>query len=222
MANEFPNRTGVLLDPDPLWMAAVEEVLSKLGVTVVGKATRAERALELVREHRPDLLVTELDFLREGGRIASLHDRGEEAHDLTIIVLSSSADGNAIREAFDLGVAAYVVKTAEPEDLATAIRQDSIYMNDRVLDTPVRKVRNGHVPGLTVRELQILRLVADGHSNAQLARMLWVTEQTVKFHLSNIYRKLNVTNRTEASRWAQTNGVLRDDDEQSEPAGRSA
>jgi hypothetical protein len=50
--------------------------------------------------------------------------------------------------------------------------------------------------------------VAEGHSNAQLARMLWVTEQTVKFHLSNIYRKLNVTNRTEASRVAQLRGLL--------------
>jgi DNA-binding CsgD family transcriptional regulator len=63
-------------------------------------------------------------------------------------------------------------------------------------------------PGLTRRELEILRLVAEGHSNAQLARMLWVTEQTVKFHLSNIYRKLDVANRTEASRWAQVHGLL--------------
>ena len=61
---------------------------------------------------------------------------------------------------------------------------------------------------LTKRELEILQLVAEGHSNSQLARMLWVTEQTVKFHLSNIYRKLDVGNRTEASRWAQLNGLL--------------
>jgi DNA-binding CsgD family transcriptional regulator len=63
-------------------------------------------------------------------------------------------------------------------------------------------------PRLTRRELEILQLVAEGHSNAQLARMLWVTEQTVKFHLSNIYRKLDVSNRTEASRWAQLQGLL--------------
>jgi DNA-binding CsgD family transcriptional regulator len=63
-------------------------------------------------------------------------------------------------------------------------------------------------PDLTRREVEILRLVAEGLSNAELARMLWVTEQTVKFHLSNIYRKLNVSNRTEASRWAQLNGLL--------------
>ena len=61
---------------------------------------------------------------------------------------------------------------------------------------------------LTRRELEILQLVAEGFSNSQLAKMLWVTEQTVKFHLSNIYRKLDVANRTEASRWAQLNGLL--------------
>ena len=65
--------------------------------------------------------------------------------------------------------------------------------------------------GLTRRELEILKLVAEGHSNANLARMLWVTEQTVKFHLSNVYRKLEVTNRTEASRWAQVHGLLDDE-----------
>ena len=61
---------------------------------------------------------------------------------------------------------------------------------------------------MTRRELEILKHVAEGHSNAALAKMLWVTEQTVKFHLSNIYRKLDVTNRTEASRWAQVSGLL--------------
>jgi DNA-binding CsgD family transcriptional regulator len=61
---------------------------------------------------------------------------------------------------------------------------------------------------LTRREVEVLRLVAEGHSNAQLAKMLWVTERTVKFHLSNIYRKLGVSNRTEASRWALLNGLL--------------
>ena len=61
---------------------------------------------------------------------------------------------------------------------------------------------------LTRREHEILKLVAEGYSNSQLAKMLWVTEQTVKFHLSNIYRKLDVANRTEASRWAQVHGLL--------------
>ena len=75
---------------------------------------------------------------------------------------------------------------------------------------------------LTRRELEILQLVAEGHSNSQLARMLWVTEQTVKFHLSNIYRKLDVANRTEASRWAQLNGLLSTHPEQALQEGALA
>ena len=71
---------------------------------------------------------------------------------------------------------------------------------------------------LTLRERQILQLVAQGHSNAKLAKMLWVTEQTVKFHLSNVYRKLNVANRTEASWWVQRNGLLTDGTEPGELA----
>ena len=62
--------------------------------------------------------------------------------------------------------------------------------------------------GLTAREHEILGLMAGGASNASIAAKLWVTEQTVKFHLSNVYRKLNVSNRTEAARWAQINGLL--------------
>ena len=61
---------------------------------------------------------------------------------------------------------------------------------------------------MTKREREILELAAEGYSNAQLAKMLWVTEQTVKFHLSNVYRKLDVANRTEAARWAQVNGLV--------------
>jgi DNA-binding NarL/FixJ family response regulator len=103
---------------------------------------------------------------------------------------------------------------AEPEDLAAAIRQTlcrSIYLPNATsaVDESLQALRlSGDEPELTRREVQILRLVAEGHSNAQVARILWVTQQTVKFHLSNIYRKLGVANRTEASRWAQLHGLL--------------
>jgi DNA-binding NarL/FixJ family response regulator len=114
------------------------------------------------------------------------------------------------------GAVAYVVKTAHADDVAAAIRQSfehSVYL---AAGRPVASARpparraepSEDTAGLTRRELEILRLVAEGHSNAHLARMLWVTEQTVKFHLSNIYRKLDVANRTEASRWAQVQGLL--------------
>jgi len=71
-----------------------------------------------------------------------------------------------------------------------------------------RPQRDSSLATLTHRELEVLQLVAEGHTNGLMASMLWVTEQTIKFHLSNIYRKLKVSNRTEASRWAQLNGLL--------------
>jgi DNA-binding NarL/FixJ family response regulator len=207
------HRTAVLLDRHPLWLEAVEQVLHRIGVEVAGKATSAEHALTLIEEHRPSLFVTGIE-MGEGGMdgiecVALARERGPE---LKVIVLSAHTDAQYVDAALAAGADAYVVKTAHADDLASAIRQafdHSIYLarghngkRQRTQETVEQAW------GLTRRELEILTLVAEGHSNAQLARMLWVTEQTVKFHLSNIYRKLNVSNRTEASRWAQVHGLL--------------
>jgi DNA-binding NarL/FixJ family response regulator len=129
-------------------------------------------------------------------------------------VLGESQDTSAIDAAFDAGAVAYVFKSAHPDDLASAIRQAfevSIFLAPTRWVAPpsvASKTTADATPGLTKREFEILQLVSEGHSNGELAKMLWVTEQTVKFHLSNVYRKLNVANRTEASRWAQLNGML--------------
>ena len=106
----------------------------------------------------------------------------------------------------------------QAEDLAYAMRQafeHSVFVAASPSGAaPCGPHRSrGDARAVTRREAEILRLVAEGHSNADVARMLWIAEQTVKFHLSNIYRKLNVSNRTEASRWAQLHGLL------GEPAG---
>jgi DNA-binding NarL/FixJ family response regulator len=139
--------------------------------------------------------------------------RAKEAHPaLRSIVVADSADEEAIRASFAAGASVYCSKTAEQQDLASAIRltfSRSIHIaatETPAVPTEANQPELAH--NLTRRELEILRLVAEGSSNSQLAQMLWVTEQTVKFHLSNVYRKLNVTNRTEASRWAQLNGLL--------------
>jgi DNA-binding NarL/FixJ family response regulator len=132
-------------------------------------------------------------------------------------VLSSASDPAHIDAAFAAGAVAYVLKTAHQDDIRVAIRQafeHSVFVRTPTVaegagTTAIAKpVASDVVAALTKRELEILRLVAEGHSNSQLARILWVTEQTVKFHLSNIYRKLDVANRTEASRWAQLHGLL--------------
>jgi DNA-binding NarL/FixJ family response regulator len=134
---------------------------------------------------------------------------------LKAIALASSNDPTQIQAAFSAGAVAYVVKTAHSDDVGVAIRQafsPSLFLPGAVPApvVPSAAEPDGQSVGvmLTKREREILKLVAEGHSNSQLARMLWVTEQTVKFHLSNIYRKLDVANRTEASRWAQLHGLL--------------
>ncbi len=213
--NPTHKQSGVICDTHPMWLEAVEQVLRQIDVHVVGKTTTTSEALSLVEKHQPDLLITELESAAGDLNGLALIERARAAAPaVRPIVLSLHADAQVIDSALSAGAVAYVVKTAHPEDLASAVRQafsHSVYLAGR-REVAVAPATNGtsldEHPDLTRRELEILRIVAEGHSNAELARMLWVTEQTVKFHLSNIYRKLDVANRTEASRWAQVNGLL--------------
>jgi DNA-binding NarL/FixJ family response regulator len=204
-------RRALLLDHHPLWLDAVEGVLKGVGVAVVAKTGDPETALALLEERRPDLFVVEPDNpATPSGNSALLKRAAETLPEAKIVVLSSQDDAESIQAALALGATAYVVKTSHPDDLAAAVRQaftHSVYFASAGAPSAPGS-QEALSAGLTRRELEILRLVAEGRSNAQLARTLWVTEQTVKFHLSNIYRKLNVSNRTEAARWAQIHGLL--------------
>jgi DNA-binding NarL/FixJ family response regulator len=212
MSDSECGRTAVLLDQHPLWLDAVEQVLGRAGVEVVGKATSRTAAARLIEEHRPELLIAEIASDDDGDGKVWLRETTARFHDLKVIILSMADSSEDVAAAFAAGAVAYVIKKAHPDDLAVAVRQafeHSIYLPSRRGDQPARlPVAPVDLPDLTRRELEILRLAAEGLSNAELAKRLWVTEQTVKFHLSNIYRKLDVSNRTEASRWAQINGLL--------------
>lgn len=205
--------TAVILDPHPLWADAVERVLDSIGIRTAGKATFPDDAFLAVEEHDPDVFVAELASSGDRlGGLACVKRVRETMPGVRVIILSGFEDPHSIQAALDAGAAAYVVKTAHPDDLATAIRQafdPSMYLaGGKVGRRSLLREANANASDLTRRELEILRLVAQGHSNGELAKMLWITEQTIKFHLSNIYRKLDVGNRTEASRWAQVHGLL--------------
>ena len=224
---ETSQRSAVILDEHPLWLEAMEKLLHPTGFQVIGKTTDPRRALALIAEHRPDVFVTSL---RVGDRrldgMTCLRQVRAEYPEVSVVVLSSFDDPTVIDAALSAGASVYCVKTAPPQDLVSAIRQvfePSIYFagarpvaesETEVADASLAaeskpdQTRAVERSNLTKRELEILRLVGEGHSNGDMARMLWVTEQTIKFHLSNIYRKLNVSNRTEASRWAQLNNLL--------------
>jgi DNA-binding NarL/FixJ family response regulator len=212
MGTTLDRRTAVLVDQHPLWLDTVAQVIGRANVEVVARVTSSTEALARVEELQPDLLITGIKMADgEIDGLTLLRKVRERNPEIRAIVLSMYEDSSHIEAAFAAGATAYVLKTAHPDDLTSAIRQafdHSIYLAGVRPVATTSEPTMDDAPGLTRRELEILQLVSEGHSNAELARMLWVTEQTVKFHLSNIYRKLNVANRTEASRWAQLRGLL--------------
>lgn len=206
------NRTAVLLDQHPLWLNALERILAHAGVTPVAKATTTTAALAALEEHRPDLFVldVEMNGCNPDG-LTCLRNALARQPALKVVVVSATDDSERIEAVLTGGAVAYVLKRAEPEDLASAIRQvfsRSLYLAGGEAFTRQPSVEDIEAVGLTRREREILQLVSEGNTNGQVAKVLWVTEQTVKFHLANIFRKLDVTNRTQASRWAHAHGLV--------------
>jgi two-component system response regulator DevR len=205
--------TAVLLDQHPLWLEAVVHVVENTGVKVVGQANTPKRALELVERHQPVAFVTEIRMPPgEMDGIACLREAIERVPTLVPIVLSAYDDPRHIEEALQAGAAAYVIKTVHPNALASTIRhvlEHAVPTAARAVPSRVRnQAADPDFPVLTPRQREILQLVEEGFSNAQIAKMLWVTEQTVKFHLANVYRLLGVASRTQAVRFAQVRGLL--------------
>ena len=134
--------------------------------------------------------------------------------DAAVIVLTSSMEPEWLDAIFAAGATGAISKSTHPGALATLVRETinghvvHIYRSAGSSQSSTPSAVSGTDCPLTARELEVLRLVADGSTNGEIARKLWVTEQTVKFHLSNVYRKLNVANRTEASRYAHLNGLV--------------
>jgi DNA-binding NarL/FixJ family response regulator len=230
MTHEFsrPRRTAVALDPHPLCHMALSTLLGRIDIDLVGTATTTDATLALLQEHRPDLLVLEVDLPE--GREAALHliaSGPRDVPELTTVVLSGVEERCTVDAAFDSGAAAYVLKSSDPDEITTGIRQafkpsPSLFLapprpeGEPELVVAANGNGNGHANGngaellqkLTRRELEILQLVSGGRSNRQVAQILWVADQTVKFHLANVYRKLGVRSRFEAAKWARENGIL--------------
>jgi DNA-binding NarL/FixJ family response regulator len=212
--------TAIVVDPFPLYLVALERLLTDAQIEVLLATSSPTEAFELVRRRRPNLLLAGLEV--EDGDLDGLglvRHTVEITDDVKVVAVSESPDRRAAAEALGAGASAYVVRTAHPADFMSAIRQvfePSLYLAAPQTFGALPAADPDDVQRLTKRELEILQHAAEGQSNAEIARILWVTEQTVKFHLSNVYRKLGVGNRTEASRWAQRNGLLTLDSERAQ------
>jgi DNA-binding NarL/FixJ family response regulator len=177
-------------------------------IELVGEALTGSEALPLIGRTHPDLVLLDIrmpqmDGLTCLGKIRERHPK------IKVVILSGIDEPEQIQTALKHGASAFVVKHVDPRDLASALRQ-------AMAGTVFQMLRNGDsseenaakAAGVTESEMRVLTALARGLSNKQIAAELFITEQTVKFHLTNIYRKLHVANRTEATRYAYQHGIV--------------
>jgi DNA-binding NarL/FixJ family response regulator len=171
------------------------------GFKVVGFIDGRRDASLAIREARPDVVLVD-EMQQTSDALERLRETATEAPQAKTLLLTLQMDTPWQEQAFAAGAHAIVSKTVHPVSLGTLVREIA---NGNVVHSfrPPPQPRADAVDcPLTDREREILQLVSEGLTNSGIARKLWVTEQTVKFHLSNTYRKLGVANRTEASRYA--------------------
>jgi len=193
----------------------IQEALSAAeDIEVVGTTQRGDEVLALVDEQLPDVML--LDHRMPGmDGIICLKLIRERHPQIKLLMLSASEDAAHVAEALAAGASAYIGKRIDSRDLASALRQivDGVVCfagpaaAEAGLDTT-----NGHsddpVTDLTERELTMLQAISRGKSTKAISGELWISEKTVKFHLTNIYRKLGVHNRTGAMRYAYEHGLI--------------
>jgi DNA-binding NarL/FixJ family response regulator len=178
------------------------------GFQVVGFFDGRGSVRDALLQLRPDVVLVD-DMEEAENALARLREVTEEVPDAKSLLLTLRMESDWLDQAFAAGTHAVVSKTVHPVSLGTLLREIS-QGNVALRHQPQASAEPLQDCPLTDRELEILRLVAEGHTNGRIARELWVTEQTVKFHLSNTYRKLGVANRTEASRYAHLHRLTAD------------
>jgi DNA-binding NarL/FixJ family response regulator len=180
------------------------------GFEVVGEARTGSQVLPLVGRTAPDAVLLDLRMPGVDG-LGCLQRIREEHPDVKVVMCSMSADPDQIQGAFKRGACGYVLKTINPIDLGSAIRQAVEGTAYHALGLPAMDEETvARSAGLTEREVEIVKAVSRGLSNKAIAAELWITVQTVKFHLTSIYRKLGISNRTEAANWALRTGLTCD------------
>jgi DNA-binding NarL/FixJ family response regulator len=191
------------VDVQSVWLRAVEIILRDEGLSIF-TTTSHDETLALIARERFDVLMigadsgkATFDWVPYARKVRKLAPAAK------LIVVSADDDPPLVRLAFELGADAYVVKRAEPADLVFAIRQVMAPALYQIRPPANGRTKEGgsssDLPRMTPREGQIVRLVARGRSNAEIASALDIREATVKGHLQRLYRKLGVSNRTAAA-----------------------
>lgn len=198
----------LVADDHPLIRAGIRGALAGVDdIEIVGEASSEAQLLPLISRTSPDVALLDLQ-MHDGDGLLCLQRIRADHPDVKVIVLSDRCEPLEIVSVLERGAFAYVLKSIDPSDLAAAIRQavHGTFYSLGGLPFPESARSNGEAK-LTARELEVLQRVAAGLSNRAIAQDLWLSDQTIKFHLRKIYRKLGVTNRTEAALHAFQRGL---------------
>ncbi|MGZ4142027.1 MAG: response regulator [Actinomycetota bacterium] len=196
----------IVADDHAVVRSGLEKLLSTADdIEIVGTASNGEEAVALAGTQRPQVVLMDLSMpVVDGAEATRLIV--EQDPDARVVVLTSFADDRHIADALKAGAIGYVLKHAAPDELLGAIRAAAA--GDAPLDPKAARVlletkMKGSEQQLSEREQQVLRLVAAGLANKQIARRLGIAERTVKAHLTNIFASIGVTDRMQAAFWAQ-------------------
>jgi DNA-binding NarL/FixJ family response regulator len=192
----------LIADDHPLARAGLEHLLGALDdVTLVGAASGGAEAVRLAGEHDPDVVLMDLEMPDMDGIETTEALRASRA---AVVVLTSFSDRERILAALDAGAIGYLLKDADPEELARAIRA-AARGEAPLHPLAARELLDRRAPDrrLTGREEEILALVAQGLPNKLIARRLEISERTVKGHLTRVFERIGVTDRTQAALWAR-------------------
>jgi two-component system, NarL family, nitrate/nitrite response regulator NarL len=198
----------LIADDHPVLLAGVRRVLElDGGFEVVAEVHSGPEVFPMVGQAQPDVVL--LDVRMPGLDGLTCLDRLRAGYpDVQVVMCSMGSDPDQIQSAFARGACGYIVKSVDPNDLASAIREAVEGTAFHAHGLPgINEDSAGLAAGLTTREIEIMEAVARGLANKAIAKELWITEQTVKFHLTNIYRKLDLSNRTELATWAFSHGL---------------
>ena len=208
--------TVLVADDHEVVRTGLARLLQDSDITIVGEAANGEQAVEQTIKHNPDVVLMDIRMPDSDG-LSALETIRKTKPDVRIVMLSTYDNPTYVARSVALGAADYVLKDSSREELISAITraaagespsEDSIL--HRVKDTMSRRrerVDRSEIP-LTNRELQVLRHVALGLSNREIGRSLGISIETVKEHVQNILRKIDVADRTQAAVWAIKKGLV--------------
>jgi DNA-binding NarL/FixJ family response regulator len=185
-------------------------------IEVIGEAKNGKEAVEMTRELQPDLVLMDLDMPVMDGIEATKQIKAE-LPDMKIMILTSFSDQDHVIPAIEAGAAGYQLKDIEPDELVRAIKR--ILTGENQLHPKATNHLLSHLSSkkpdavspteeLTKRELEVLLEIAKGKSNKEIASSLYITEKTVKTHVSNVLAKLDLHDRTQAALFAVKHGLI--------------